>query len=221
VKERLRGSDYRFIAICVALLAATVYFSARNFYKAFPEASIDFKVNRDGAREIAARYLAAQSFQVTGYRNAAEFDYDDEAKTFLERVVGLEQANRLMGTRIRVWRWKYRWFRPLQKEEFRVDVTPRGEIAGLDHEVAEDAARPDVTSDQARALAEAFLRAPMGRDLATLDFVEEADVTRPHRVDRTFTWKERGFVIHDATYRYSPQGARPVETRLRAAALEK
>jgi hypothetical protein len=47
VKERLRGSDYRFIAICVALLAATVYFSARNFYKAFPEASIDFKVNRD------------------------------------------------------------------------------------------------------------------------------------------------------------------------------
>jgi membrane protease YdiL (CAAX protease family) len=203
VKERLGASDYRFIAICLALLGATVYFSARNFYKAFPEASIDFKVNRGDAREIAERFLTAQGHDLTGYRNAAQFDYDDEAKTFLERTLGLEKANQLMGSRVRLWRWKYRWFRPLQKEEFRAEVTPRGEIAGFEHQLAEDAARPDISSDRARALAEAFLRTPMGRDPGVLDFVEEADVARPNRTDRTFTWKERDFSIHDATYRYS------------------
>jgi membrane protease YdiL (CAAX protease family) len=203
MKERLGGSDYRFIAICLALLGATVWFSAGNFYKAFPEASIDFKVNRDGARELAGKFLISQGYRLADYRDAAEFDYDDEAKTFLERVIGLEQANRLMGTRVRLWRWRYRWFRPLQKEDFRAEITPRGELAGFEHELAEDAARPDVTSDQARALAETFLRAQMGRDPGGLDFVEEADVARPHRMDRTFTWKERGFEVHEATYRMS------------------
>jgi membrane protease YdiL (CAAX protease family) len=203
MKERLSGSDYRFILICVALLGITVWFTARNFYKAFPEASIDFKVNRDGAREIAGRFLISQGHSFSDYRSAAEFDYDDEAKTFLERELGLEQANRLMGSRIRLWRWRFRWFRPLQKEEFRVDITPRGELTGFEHVLPEDAARPDITSDQARALAVSFLRTQLGRDPSTLEFVEEADVARPHRMDRTFTWKERDFEVHGATYRLS------------------
>ena len=45
MKQRLNAADYRFIAICAVLLGATVWFSAGNFYRAFPEASIDFKVN--------------------------------------------------------------------------------------------------------------------------------------------------------------------------------
>ena len=57
------------------------------------------------------------------------------------------------------------------------------------------------TAEQARALAEDFLRTRIGRDPAALDFVEESDVTRPHRVDRTFTWKERDFDLHGATNR--------------------
>ena len=201
MRDRLNGSDYRFIAICLVLLGATVWFSAGNFYKAFPEASIDFKVSRDGAQKLAGDFLGVQGYRVEDYRHAAQFDFDDDAKTFLERVAGLEQANRLMGTRIRLWRWKNRWFRPQQKEEFQVEITPRGELAGFAHELAEDTARPGVTSEKARALAETFLRTRMRRDPASLDFVEEADVTRPHRIDRTFTWKERDFELHDATYR--------------------
>ena len=203
MSERLNSSDYRFIAICLLLLTATVWFSARNFYRAFPEASIDFTVNRNDAQTLAGKFLSGQGYDVSGYRDAAQFDFDDEAKTFLEREAGLEQANQLMGTRIRMWRWNRRWFKPLQKEEFRVEITARGELAGFEHELAEDTARPDVPGEQARALAELFLRTRLGRDLAALDFVEEADVTRPHRVDRTFTWKERDFELHNATYRHS------------------
>ena len=46
MNQRLRAPDYRFILICAALLGATTWFSVRNFYRAFPEASIDFKVSR-------------------------------------------------------------------------------------------------------------------------------------------------------------------------------
>ena len=201
MKERLRASDYRFIAISLALLAGTTWYSVRNFYRAFPEASIDFRVSREDARITAGNFLTSQGYRVEGYRQAARFAFDDDAKTFLEREAGLEQANRLMGTRVRLWRWSYRWFRPQQKEEYSVDITPRGELAGFAHELPEDAARPDATVEQARTLAESFLRTRLGRDPGALDFMEVSDVTRPHRVDRVFTWKERDFEVHDATNR--------------------
>jgi membrane protease YdiL (CAAX protease family) len=201
VKERLRASDYRFILICAALLAATTWFSVRNFYRAFPEASIRFKVSRDDARNVAATFLAGQGYRLAGYRQAAQFTFDDEAKTFLEREAGLERANRIMGARVRLWRWGYRWFRPLQKEEYNVEITPLGQLAGFEHEIPEDAARPAATAAQARALAEDFLRTRLDRDPAGLDFVEATDAARPHRVDRAFTWKERDFQMGDATNR--------------------
>ena len=201
MKERLRTSDYRFIAICVALFAGAAWYSVRNFYRAFPEASIDFRVGREDAQVLAGRFLAGQGYHVEGYRQASRFSYDDEAKTFLEREAGLEQANRLMGTRIRLWRWGYRWFRPQQKEEYGVEITPAGELAGFQHVIPEEAARPAASAEEARALAEDFLRSRLHRDPASLEFVEESDQTRPHRVDREFTWKERDFNLHDATIR--------------------
>jgi membrane protease YdiL (CAAX protease family) len=201
MKERLNGSDYRFIAVCLALLAATTWFSIGNFYRAFPEASIDFRVNRTDGEALAAKFLSAQGYRTEGYRQASSFSFDDDAKTFLEREAGLEQANQIMGTKVRLWRWSYRWFRPLQKEEFNVDITPRGELAGFEHEIPEDAARPETTADQARLLAEEFLDTRLARTPVALEFVEGSDVARPHRVDRVFTWKERDFNLHDATNR--------------------
>jgi membrane protease YdiL (CAAX protease family) len=203
VKERLRAADYRFIVVCLALLTAATWFSARNFYRAFPEASIDFRISRGDAQPLAEQFLRKQGFRLTGYRDASSFAFDDDSKTFLERELGLEKANQLMGTRVRLWRWSFRWFRPQEKEEFRADITPTGEFVGFEHQIPENTARPEVTVEQARTLAEDFLSAQVHRDPASLEFVESSSVTRPKRVDRTFTWKERGFEIHDATNRVS------------------
>ena len=201
MKSKLAARDYRFIAICLVIFAAATWYSAGNFHRAFPEASIDFRVSREDGRVLAERFLAARHYAIARDREAASFTYDDEAKTFLERTLGLEAANRLMGTRVRLWHWSYRWFRPLEKEEFRADVTPSGELAGFSHETAEDAARPAVTAERARAMAEDFLRGQFHRDPGQLDFVEVSEAARPHRVDRTFTWKERDFTLRDAENR--------------------
>src|ERR1044071_9812252 len=105
MKDRLNHADYRFLAVCIALLAATAWFSVRNFYRAFPEASIDFRVNRAEGEALASRFLASQQYATEAYRRASSFTFDDTAKTFLERSAGLERANQLMGSRIRLWRW--------------------------------------------------------------------------------------------------------------------
>jgi hypothetical protein len=169
-ERAFRRSDYRFLAVCLLLLAAATWFSVGNFYRAFPEASIDFRVSRGEGESIASAFLTRHRFDTRDYRSAAAFTFDDHAKTFLEREAGLERANDLMGTRVRLGRWSYRWFRPRQKEEFRVDVTPRGDVAGFRHELDEDAARPAMAPEPARGLAEDFLRYTMRRDPAALDF---------------------------------------------------
>jgi membrane protease YdiL (CAAX protease family) len=201
VKEKLRARDVRFIAICALIFGGTVWFSARNFHRAFPEASIDFRVDRGQGEALGRKFLLANGYRLEGFRQASSFTYDEEAKTFLEREAGLERANRIMSGRVRLWRWSYRWFRPLQKEEFRVDITPQGALAGFRHEVAEDAARPAVSGEEARALAENFLRTAVGRELASLEFVDTSEIVRPHRVDRVYSWKERDFAVRDATTR--------------------
>ena len=63
MKERLHASDYRFVLTCLVLFAAATWYSTHNFYRAFPEASIDFRVNRDGGRSLAERFLAAQNYR--------------------------------------------------------------------------------------------------------------------------------------------------------------
>ncbi len=199
--ERLRASDFRFIAICLAMLAGTVWFCVRNYHYAFPEASIDFRVNRQDALALAGRFLGERGYRVGDYREASRFNFDDQAKTFLEREIGLERANQIMGTRLHLWRWSYRWFRPQQKEEYRVDVTTRGEVVGFEHQIPEAAARPSLSPEQARAMAEEFLKKEFHRDPATLEFVENSSVSRPARTDQVFIWKERDFNLKDATYR--------------------
>src|SRR5690348_5242360 len=179
MKQRFAPSDYRFLAVCALLLAATSWYSVRNFYRAFPEASIDFRVNRAEGEALAMKFLTGQRYAIEPYRRASSFTFDENAKTFLERTAGLERANQLMGSRIRLWRWSYRWFRPLQKEEFRVDFTTRGELAGFEHQLPEDEARPPATPEQARTLAEDFLRTRLQHDPAALEFVEVSEVARP------------------------------------------
>ena len=55
MKDKLQPRDFRFISICLVLAAAATWFSFGNFYRAFPEASIDFRVDRDQAGQRANR----------------------------------------------------------------------------------------------------------------------------------------------------------------------
>ena len=188
---KLTSKQYKVIAAAVLIAAGCLAISLKYFSRAFPEATIQFRVNAQESGGIANRFLAARGWNLPGYRHAAIFDYDDDAKLYLERTQGLKQMNRLTSGPIHLWRWRHRWFRPLQKEEFRVDVTPAGQVVGFEHEITETAPGANLSEDQARSIAEGFLQNVMQRSLSNLSFVEASSDKRPHRTDHTFTWKEK------------------------------
>jgi hypothetical protein len=175
----------------------------RYFFQAFPEASVNFKVTRSAALDQARAFAASQGASLDGYQSTIVFNVDDDPKTYLEREVGLEQANRLMSSEVNVWFWDVRFFKPLQREEFRVRVDPAGHIVGFEHILEEAASGARLEQPEAQARAEAFLRNTLHTPLENYTFLpEEANSTaRPNRADWSFTWERTDFRAKDAPYR--------------------
>ncbi|HUX66114.1 MAG TPA: CPBP family intramembrane glutamic endopeptidase [Terriglobales bacterium] len=206
---RLQGRDWRLIAMAVAVAAASLWVVSRYFHRAFPEASIDFQVSGAGSEPIALNFLHRMGLSPAGDLHAEQFGYDDSAKTFLERELGLERTGALLRQRIPLWQWQHRWFRPLTKEEYRVSVSTAGPVVGFDHEIASDAPGASLSEEQARARAEQFLTQVMHRDWQSWVGVGAEREVRPHRVDYLFTWKEAapleagaGGALAQAEYRH-------------------
>ncbi len=201
--ERLDRNDAKVLLIWVlaGILGAGVAYTY--FFRAFPEASVEFKVPRADALALAKQFAAAQGAQLGAYDSSIVFEVDDTAKTYLEREVGLQQANQMMASEVHIWYWQTRFFRPLQKEEFDVRVDPGGGIVGYAHQLEEAAPGARLERAAAQATAESFLRDTLHVDLSLYDFREqEANLTeRPARRDWSFSWERRGFRAKDAPYR--------------------
>ncbi len=203
--ERLGARDLRVLLIWILAGALGVGVAWRYFFQAFPEASIHFEVTRDQALEIARQFLSQQHASVDGYESTIVFSVDDTAKTYLERTVGLEQANQLISTKVSAWYWEARFFRPEHKEEFHVSVSPSGRLVGFDHIVEESRAGARLEREAAISIARNFLHAQDPSRFAGFDYLpEEANSTEPNpnRRDWSFTWELHGFRAPD-----SPQGA--------------
>src|SRR6266571_6282307 len=198
---KLSAREFRIIGAGLLIAAASVALGIKYFRRAFPEASIVFRVNRDDSKPLALRFLADRGASLAGYRHASIFDYDDQAKVYLERTEGLERLDVLTNGPLHLWRWSNRWFKPQQIEEYRVEVSPSGQIIGFDHQIPEDAPGASLEESAARALAEKFLGEAMHRALSDLDFVETKTEKRKARTDYTFTWKHRELALGDATWR--------------------
>lgn len=193
--QRLARRDWLLIAICLALTAICVGIVARYFDAAFPEASIDFKVDRNSSRPIAEKLLAAQHVSVRDMKHAVRFDADSQARIFLERTLGLEQTQRILRDDVRVWSWHHRWFQPLVEEEVSVDVAPTGEIVGYSHKLPENRAASGTGSSLQ------FLDSIGIRDRLIL--VSSSERRLPKRIQRIYTFESARIRPAGAVYRHT------------------
>ena len=201
--DRLTGSDKRALLLWVAAGILGIVFAQQYFFRAFPEASVNFQVSREEALSRAQKFVTGLGENVSGYRSAVAFDVDDEAKTYLERELDLRQANQIMSSDVHVWYWEVRLFKPQQEEEFRVRVSPAGQIVGYVHKIEESRAGPSLDRAAAETAAQIYLTSKLGMDLKAWDVLpEEANSKKkPNRLDWEFTWEKHGFRAKDAPYR--------------------
>ncbi|MBI1982620.1 MAG: CPBP family intramembrane metalloprotease, partial [Acidobacteria bacterium] len=90
-----------------------------------------------------------------------------------------------------------------QQEEFRVEVTPAGQVVEFHHEIPEASPGAGLEQPAAREIAERFLREVMKRNPSDLEFVEAETEKRPARTDHSFTWKQTSVDLGDGSLRVS------------------
>ena len=200
---RLTGSEKRALVLWIIFGALGLMFAQRYFFRAFPEASVDFKVSRTEAQLRAKNFVQGLGENVDGYQSTITFDVDDNAKTYLERELGLQEANRLMSSELNVWFWDVRFFKPQQEEEYRVRVNPAGKVVAYTHKIEEARGEKSLSREEALAVAQRFLQGKLSTNLDNWNFLtEEANSeTRPNRLDWSFTWERKNFKAKDAPYR--------------------
>lgn len=183
------------LIVLIALGLAGLFVFVKLYDSAFPTASIDLKVSRKEAQEIAQEYVESMGFDLGSYNSSIIFGSHGSAAVFLERTQGMEKANELMRREVPVWRWEARWFKPLQKEEFKVFVDPSGRVIGFRREIEEDAKGANIEQEKALRLAERFLADVEKIDLGQYEMVEASSEKRKNRTDHHFVWKRRGYEI--------------------------
>ena len=201
--DRLTSSEKRALLLWVAAGIIGLLFAHKYFFQAFPEASVNFQVSREEALARARTFITGLGENIGGYKCSIIFDVDEDAKVYLERQLGLSEANRLMSSELNIWYWEVRFFKPLQEEEFEVRVSPSGQIVGYDHKIEEARAGASLDRGSAQSAAQGYLSAKLGMDLRSWDALpEEANSKKnPNRTDWTFTWEKHSFRAKDAPYR--------------------
>jgi len=202
-KVLLSGREKRALILWVLAGIVGLWYAHAHFFEAFPEASVNFKVTRGEALARAKSFVESLGQNVDDYRSVIVFGVNDNAKTYLEREVGLKEANRMMSSEVNVWNWDVRFFRAKQEEEFRVGVSPQGNITGYQHKLPEARAGGQPSREAAEKTAQEFLVGRLGKPANDWDFLsEEANSEKkPNRADWSFTWEKHGFRAKDAPER--------------------
>jgi len=195
-----RRSDL--IITLLGLIGAVLFFSL--YDQAFPAAALDLKLSRAEIEQRANQILGAYAYDPAGYKFALNFSEDGMSSIYIQRTLGVAETNqRIQRESLPIWYWQARWFRPEQQEEFHLQLSPLGQVVGFWHTIPEDAPGENLTQEQARQRAEAYLTHGMGLKLDEWEPVSASSEARPNRTDHTFIWKLRAFRLGESEHRIS------------------
>jgi membrane protease YdiL (CAAX protease family) len=122
--------------------------------------------------------------------DVAEFEY-------LRRVAGPDAANRIVRERKPSAVWRVRFFRPLEKQEWRIYIDQSGQVIRTDHLLDEKAPGAQLTEDSALAKARAAL------PVSGMQLLDSSVEKRENRTDYQFVFQDPSFHAGGAQARMS------------------
>jgi len=185
------------IYLIFGILAIIGLFFALKFHSlAFPIASMEMNFDKEKALEITEKYLRENNFSTKGYMRSAVFSPNSLDMLFLERSLGLEQANKMIENKtVSIWNWEIRYFQQFNPEEYYFCIdTETGEIVFFNHIVEDIKPGENLDFDEAKIIAESCFN-NTGISLEAYELVESSSEKREARTDHFFEWKKKDFNI--------------------------
>ncbi|HEY2905245.1 MAG TPA: hypothetical protein VGJ29_05040, partial [Vicinamibacterales bacterium] len=188
-----------FIVVSLAMAAAAY----RAFPLAFSIVAVDISMDRAHALASARELSARDHLGPADFREAASFELDDEAQTFVELEGGGKDVfNAMLRDRLYVaYAWNVRHFREGEVNETTIILTPDGQPYGFSEKIKEDLPGAALESDAARVIAERGAPA-WASDLSQYELVEHGQTRRSGgRIDHTFTYERPSPALGEGRYR--------------------
>ncbi|MCH7528305.1 MAG: hypothetical protein IH972_01995, partial [Candidatus Marinimicrobia bacterium] len=189
--------DTTWIIVFLVLGAAGLWAFLNNYDRAIPIASLDFKLSRDEAFLEAQKFAVSRGHDLGSFESAQIFAPDMMSQIFLQKSVGLEEMNRLAREWISIFNWRFRWYKPHEKEEIHVHLDPGGRVVYYGHEILDEAEGANLTEADAQPIAESFVFDTQGFRRDEWVEIEKSSEERTARTDHTFTYRKTGFMAGD------------------------
>lgn len=191
--------------IVVGLLFVGGCFYALHFFpKAFPLLNVDLKMDRIGALGEANRLSAKYGWGPETGKLAASFTYDGQAQNFVElEAGGADTVSSLMESGLyHFYTWKVRKYKEHEPNETTLVFTPSGEFYGVTERVADTTEGPALTADDARRIAEDFVKKETRIQLNVYTAIETSEeVKQSNRIDHTFVYQRKEETIGEGHFR--------------------
>lgn len=197
--EMLSHNSRLLIGIFIAAMAVAV---AVHFWdRALPTAALQFNLTESAAETNSRGMLKELGYETKGYYAATKFGEDSDQKNYVEKEFGVRTLEKKVREGINLWYWTTRFFKPEQEEEFSVSYDPQGRFVGFSHTIKDTDAAPKLTREQARAMAEDFLkRYVTHHPFEKLKFFDDSSRQLKHRIDYDFDWQQEDLRLGDGLY---------------------
>lgn len=189
----------------VGLIGLTVI-SLMGLWYLYPKTSLDqvpTSLNRTEVKNAANEALAKKNINIRDYESVVTFSPNNislEEKYILEEG-DFQTLKKFYPEKLPLAFWSVRYFKPLQKEEFIVDVLPDGKVYQIIHVLDEKAPGANLTAAQATKLAENYLVREKQYNLAEQNQVENKVDKKERRTDHVLVYEENKDAVGEATMR--------------------
>jgi hypothetical protein len=188
------------VFLVMAVAGLMLYFGLGD--RVFPSASIDLKLGRREVKTLAADLAKKYGYATEGTIQATTFTYFNEAKTFLEYELGINQANKLMLDKVPVWCWSSRFQKEFAYEQMRVWFSPQGQLMGFSHALEHERKLPTISHEEALKRAREFLARDAHLNLDNLVLKNDSSSSRANREDHSFTFEDKSVDYKEGRLRY-------------------
>jgi len=158
---------------------------------------VDLSVDRQKALLTAQSYLISMGVNPKGFLKAVIFSSDYWSDRYLQKTLGSKAAEDFTAKHgFEMFHWNVRFFKKLDKEEYKINISPKsGEVIGFEHLIEDTAYRRTISREDARKQAEDFLKKSFGIDIKEYNFFEEQVKRYDRRTDYAFSWERKGVYV--------------------------
>jgi len=165
---------------------------------------LQWNTGRDEAERIADRFMGQLDPEASQWKRVTSFSspFQSDHAEYIRRAEGLDYVNELWPERLpmRTANWEVKYYRPLEKERYRLYVSPDGDVRYY-HDLDETAPGAELIQPEAEVLARDYVARDYDFDLSTWNLVETEKEERDNRVDYTLIWEEAEAIVAEAHVR--------------------